>query len=718
MESKLKAISLFSGAGGDTLGMKNANIDVIGYVEYNKDSIETHQVNFPDCKLIGEDITKIPDEDFLKYKDIIDILFGGFPCFVAGTKVLTEEGFKNIEDVTLDNKLMTHTGKFQNIINLQRTNYSGLLYKIQAKYHTSFTTTEKHPFYVREKTRQWNTETNKYDYTYNQPEWKRAQNLTNNDYFGMKINQNRIIPEFNFDRKINQHKTENIQIILNELDMWFLMGYFVGDGWIEETLKKDGRSMNKIRFAINNKDYEYVYRRISTILKITDKKCPSGSKCNKYGCADFVWFNILKKFGKYAHDKLIPELVQDAPKEYIEHFIDGYRTADGCITKNERYSFTTVSYNLAFGLQRLYLKLGHLFSINKVIVPKKTILEGRTVNQRDIYLVRGYLRETKRQCSSFIENDYAWFAPFKMEKIELENEPVFNFEVENDNSYCVENIISHNCQSFSNGGKKDPEDERGFLYKEFVRSVKLIKPKIIIGENVKGLLSRKMKNGNFFIDTIVEEFSDLGYDIKYTLFNLNKYGVPQCRDRVLIYGIRQDLGIDINLNRLEELEPKYNQDILEFSMEDTLEINQEIIDLIPEDKFVSNLNDSTQPIGRPPTNLIKCYENSQLSFRTRSKSVFSAIIDKSDFARTILCSYGRMPRLFVPVKNKLGCFLRPYTIKELQQIQGFPKSYIFKGKYISQVNQIGNAIPPTFIEHVINYIKKILNDPVIFITTN
>lgn len=350
MESKLKAISLFSGAGGDTLGMKNADVDVVGYVEFNKDAIETHQTNFPECKLIGEDITKIPDKDFLKYKNIIDILFGGFPC-----------------------------------------------------------------------------------------------------------------------------------------------------------------------------------------------------------------------------------------------------------------------------------------------------------------------------------------------------------------------------QSFSHGGKKDPEDERGFLYREFVRSVNLIKPKIIIGENVKGLLSRKMKDGTFFIDTIVREFSELGYDIKYNLFNLKNYGVPQSRERVLIYGIRKDLDIDIDLSLLPKVKPKYNQDILEFSMEDTLQINQEIIDLIPKDKFISNLEDSTEPKGKPPTNLIKCYENSQLSFKTRSKSTFSAIIDKNDFARTILCSYGRMPRLFVPIRNNLGCFLRPYTIRELQQIQGFPKSYIIKGTYISKINQIGNAIPPTFIQQVTNHIKDILNNDILFL---
>ena len=77
------------------------------------------------------------------------------------------------------------------------------------------------------------------------------------------------------------------------------------------------------------------------------------------------------------------------------------------------------------------------------------------------------------------------------------------------------------CQSFSHGGKKDAEDPRGFLYREFVRFVRLIRPKFILGENVKGLLKRKMTDGRLFIDVIMSEFAELGYTIKHNLFNIN-----------------------------------------------------------------------------------------------------------------------------------------------------------------------------------------------------
>jgi len=66
---------------------------------------------------------------------------------------------------------------------------------------------------------------------------------------------------------------------------------------------------------------------------------------------------------------------KNAPIEFIEQFVEGYKRANGCIKKNGATSFTTVSYDLAFGLQRLYLKLGFIFSIQKTIRPKTCIIQ-------------------------------------------------------------------------------------------------------------------------------------------------------------------------------------------------------------------------------------------------------------------------------------------------------------------------------------------------------
>ena len=85
---KPKCIDLFSGCGGFTLGFANAGWDVIGHVELDNDALKTYEYNkvqggFPNSELIGHDITKITDEEILKFKEKhgeIQAIIGGPPC--------------------------------------------------------------------------------------------------------------------------------------------------------------------------------------------------------------------------------------------------------------------------------------------------------------------------------------------------------------------------------------------------------------------------------------------------------------------------------------------------------------------------------------------------------------------------------------------------------------------------------------------------------------
>ena len=86
MNPSYNAISLFSGCGGDTLGLERAGFKVIAYSEFLKSAISTHEANFPGAKLLQDpatkatDITKIPDSVFQPYAGTVNILFAGFPC--------------------------------------------------------------------------------------------------------------------------------------------------------------------------------------------------------------------------------------------------------------------------------------------------------------------------------------------------------------------------------------------------------------------------------------------------------------------------------------------------------------------------------------------------------------------------------------------------------------------------------------------------------------
>ena len=106
MQQEFNAISLFSGLGGDSLGIENAGGNVIAYNEYDKTAIESHQLNFPHSILIKDEslndreaanILKISDSKFEEYRNNVDLVFAGFPCFIKGTPVLTKNGYKSIE---------------------------------------------------------------------------------------------------------------------------------------------------------------------------------------------------------------------------------------------------------------------------------------------------------------------------------------------------------------------------------------------------------------------------------------------------------------------------------------------------------------------------------------------------------------------------------------------------------------------------------------------
>ena len=190
-------IEVCAGAGGLSNGLIKSGFIPLLLNDNNKDCCKTLEKNHNDLiingglKIVFDSLTKI---DLKEYIGKVDLLTGGIPCFIAGTKVLTNEGYKLIEDVTIENTLLTHTGTFQSIINLQHKQYTGNVFKFKIKYHPELIScTEEHPFYIREK--KYIRKNNKSIYNYGEPIWKKANEITKNDYFGMVIN-NKSIEDF------------------------------------------------------------------------------------------------------------------------------------------------------------------------------------------------------------------------------------------------------------------------------------------------------------------------------------------------------------------------------------------------------------------------------------------------------------------------------------------------------------------------------------------
>ena len=266
------------------------------------------------------------------------------------------------------------------------------------------------------------------------------------------------------------------------------------------------------------------------------------------------------------------------------------------------------------------------------------------------------------------------------------------------------------CQSFSHAGKKRADDTRGQLYLDFVRAAKHVEPDFIIGENVKGLLSRKTSTGENFIDVIEKAFKDIGYTCEHKLFPIVKYGVPQKRERLIIVGWKDpnyvhrwpdELDVDVSL-----------KNILEFSMEGTSEVPKELIEMAGVEEG-SILVGEGEPFGVVHPYLTDRVGKRDLSyagkevgrygfsFGKRVSPIHCEIVDITKQCKTIISTCDHQPRLFVAQKVGEKYYLRPYTVDELKQIQGFPKDYIMEGSWKDQVVQLGNAVPPPLIQRIV-----------------
>lgn len=278
------------------------------------------------------------------------------------------------------------------------------------------------------------------------------------------------------------------------------------------------------------------------------------------------------------------------------------------------------------------------------------------------------------------------------------------------------------CTSFSSAGQRKLDDPRDTLFLEFLRATRLIEPSLIIGENVKGLLTKKTSKGELFIDIIVSEFEKLGYNVIYQIFKTEKYGVPQSRERLIIVGVKKGNPYGWTAKFPEEIPGNPNlKSIVTYSMEGAIKVEPEWFSTIPEECIIKKMDDTTvypDNNGAHPYLLSKIkadeanrfYAGKQhqnlFSFSKRISPIHCEIVDIRQPSKTIICTYDHQPRLFVPIQNASGCYLRMFTPDELKQIQGFPSDYIVCGTTKEKIVQIGNAVPPPLIKAVVEKIIK------------
>jgi DNA (cytosine-5)-methyltransferase 1 len=260
------------------------------------------------------------------------------------------------------------------------------------------------------------------------------------------------------------------------------------------------------------------------------------------------------------------------------------------------------------------------------------------------------------------------------------------------------------CQAFSYAGEKlGFEDIRGTLFFEFARAIKEVKPKVFIGENVRGLLNHDDGKTLSTIKSIIE---DLGYTlIEPQVLKAIFYRVPQKRERLFLIGIRNDLlkfakfawpskyhKILVLKDALKAGE-LYDTDVPQSDGQSYPKRKKEILSFIPPGGYWRDLPDELQR------------EYMQASyFLGGGKTGMARRLSWDEPSLTLTCSPAQ--------KQTERCHpeeTRPLIIREYTRIQTFPDEWQLSGSLSSQYKQIGNAVPVNLAYAVGRSVIALLN---------
>ena len=311
------------------------------------------------------------------------------------------------------------------------------------------------------------------------------------------------------------------------------------------------------------------------------------------------------------------------------------------------------------------------------------------------------------------------------------------------------------CQGFSNAGslKRDPNDPRNSLFEYFANWVQHLEPTLFIMENVKGILSRHNAEGVKVIDVIKKRFSDIGYsNLNIWLLNAAEYGVPQLRERVFIVGHKNNLIIEappkthyidkqekgllkvvsvkkaisylprINASEGQEVQkykekPRSEYQIWARGKQSTLynHVAMKHTKRIIERFSHINIGES---VSHVPAEYKERKRNGNGEISQQSYNMNNRRLDPRRPSYTIPASF-------------YSSFIHPYldrniTAREAARLQSFPDNYRFMGQrtlissklskrngrpdhdYLSQYNQIGNAVPPLLSKAIAEHIRSFL----------
>ncbi len=301
------------------------------------------------------------------------------------------------------------------------------------------------------------------------------------------------------------------------------------------------------------------------------------------------------------------------------------------------------------------------------------------------------------------------------------------------------------CQGFSTAGRRNPNDPRNELVKEYLKIVSIVQPKILLIENVRGFKAPFVReNGSkvVYSDCVVKMLQKLGYTPFHKIVNAASFGVPQKRERFIMIAIHKKHKVSDPFVVLQKLIPNFRASkglpktgfICSKEALSDLEITGK--NLIPCEDF-ENFQQLEYIPTAPLTNYQKLmrkgvaqnYSPNSLRLpkhrpvtRERFEKILSSCVPGKTVPKKKMLELGTKKNCLAPLNPKAPsrtittlpddllhyCEPRILTVRENARLQSFPDWFVFTGKYTTggerrkkecpRYTQVGNAVPPLMAE--------------------
>ncbi|MEK6934254.1 MAG: Fe-S cluster assembly protein SufB, partial [Nanoarchaeota archaeon] len=377
-------------------------------------------------------------------------------CFVEGTQITTNPSYKPIEKIKVGDNVLTHTGEYKKVYHVyDRPLYNGDLYniKVWGDSTQSVKCTEEHPFLTVKRER--SNERNKVWIA----NWSGAKKLEKGDYFLTPINR-KVVSNDYLDFEVDYKRGKEIKRIKIDKDFFRLIGYYLSEGSVSNN--------SYLNFSFSSEEREYI-EDVKTLLKKLNVKSIDEYEHKKNNgisvvASDSILARVFKNFGTSASKKSLPLWVLLEDPEKQKELIIGLFRGDGNYfnVKYERGTkesirLNTVSQKLAKQTRDILLRLNIFAFLNKRDRKKENRQTMYTVGITGEYMptmggllgikIRDKLNNKKRATMFYIDDKYAYAPIREIRKRRVKDLKVYNFAVEEDESYLASSVAVHNCSA-------------------------------------------------------------------------------------------------------------------------------------------------------------------------------------------------------------------------------------------------------------------------------